>query len=306
MGAKLESRMSDLESGLRTPVSRFQIPDSGFRIPQTFRTDYVDSTWLALAPYESTTVVFHAWVATPDTFDLISYTTLIGDTWPADDTANGLVAVRSIRHDVGVLGITTPSGDIDRGDTVIPKATVGDFGTERETFKVKLWIIGSSYHDSTTIQLLAQQSGPVEFSPWIAGAPGQYLVKCSTALYDDVDPTDDFVVDSFYVVSTGTEESGLTPKIPPRVTLSGGAPNPFIARTMIAFGLPKSLPFRLAVYGSNGDLVRTLSSGNAGPGCYTAGWGGADESGRGVAPGVYFVRLETEGPPLTRKLVKLQ
>jgi len=239
----------------------------------------------------------------PDTYNLVSYTAFIGDTYPANDTTTGLVAVRSIRHDVGTLGVQAPLGSIKQNDTVAPKAVVGNFGTERETFLVNFWIIGTPYHDTVTTFLLAQQSGPVTFSPWVAESLGHYLVKCSTALYDDVDPADDFVVDSFDVVSSGIEAPGYAPEAPSRMTLSDGAPNPFVARTTVVYGIPKAQPFRLAVYGADGELVQVLASGMTSPGFHSAEWRG---TASGEPPGIYFVRLETGGASLIRKIVKLE
>jgi hypothetical protein len=269
-------------------------------------TSYLDSVWLALAPGESAVCQFPVWTATPpETFSFAAATVLANDTNPDNDTAAGSVIVRRILHDVGVLAILAPTGQNNLGDTVNPAAVLKDFGTESEVLQVR-FLIGTSWRDSLTDTLQPGAIDTVEFRSWIAEPVGPYVDKCSTALAGDMNPANDFVLDSFQVVATGATESSRRIGAPTSLKLAGGAPNPFCAHTSIAFGLPRGEQFLLSVYNSVGGLIRVLASGCFAPGYYTTGWNGIDEKGRTVARGIYFVRLQTRDAVLTRKLVRLQ
>jgi hypothetical protein len=84
-------------------------------------------------------------------------------------------------------------------------------------------------------------------------------------------------VDGAYEAGTGGP--GLT-----------SCPNPFVSETTITLSVPiGSAPFRyLVVYDGTGRKVRTLAAASADRGTFRATWDGTDDSGRQVAPGVYF------------------
>jgi hypothetical protein len=232
-------------------------------------------------------------------------TALPSDTNPANDSASGSFIIRHVVHDVGVLAILAPKGNLPNGDTVIPKAVIKDFGEGVEVFHVG-FMIGSSWRDSVTDTLQPGVVDTVSFHKWVATPVGHYFDRCSTALAGDADTANDQVRDSFWVVSTGTDEHSQPSAIPHNLVLAGGEPNPFNAHTLIPYGLPRGEQFQLAVYNPAGDLVRRLASGAAEPGYYTASWLGNDEKGGNVAKGIYFVRLQAGDAVVTRKLVKLQ
>jgi hypothetical protein len=52
--------------------------------------------------------------------------------------------------------------------------------------------------------------------------------------------------------------------------------------------------------------VATLYSGHHAPGAHSVAWDGRDDSGRGVASGIYFVRLEARDFQASRKMVLLK
>ena len=83
-------------------------------------------------------------------------------------------------------------------------------------------------------------------------------------------------------------------------------PNPFNPATTIRFSLANASRVTIAVYGVNGDLVRTLVDGNLRRGDHTVEWDGTDAHGRGVATGVYFTRMVTGSFKQTRKIVLLK
>lgn len=77
-----------------------------------------------------------------------------------------------------------------------------------------------------------------------------------------------------------------------RLTLLA-APNPFRGETTLRFELPRASLVRLSLYDTAGRLVRRLGGGPRSAGPQEERWDGLDRTGRRVAPGVYFVRLET-------------
>lgn len=88
------------------------------------------------------------------------------------------------------------------------------------------------------------------------------------------------------------------------VELSQNYPNPFNPGTSIAFTLPKTMPVRLTIYNSAGQLVKTLiedsvrSSGN-----HTIFWDGTNQAGQRVGGGQYLYRLRTPAGDLTRRMI---
>jgi flagellar hook assembly protein FlgD len=71
----------------------------------------------------------------------------------------------------------------------------------------------------------------------------------------------------------------------------------------ILFDVPNELPVSLAVFNANGQRVKTLASGTYPVGPRRITWTGEDEFGVRVAPGVYFVRLDTSNWKETKRFV---
>jgi hypothetical protein len=90
-----------------------------------------------------------------------------------------------------------------------------------------------------------------------------------------------------------------------RFYLAPNRPNPFAGDTRIAFGLPRTGGVRLSVYDVRGREVVRLIDENLDGGKHSVSWDGTDGSGRRVASGVYWCRLQTEDRALTRKMVRL-
>ncbi len=84
-------------------------------------------------------------------------------------------------------------------------------------------------------------------------------------------------------------------------------PNPFSSSTEIGFRLKDtSQPVRLAIYNLKGQQVKVLFSGKAKSGINLLLWDGTDHTGRAVAPGVYYYRLQSKGLTQTRKLLLIK
>ena len=83
---------------------------------------------------------------------------------------------------------------------------------------------------------------------------------------------------------------------PAALALSAPAPNPSDGAARLTFALPEGGPVRLAVYDVRGREVAVLADGRL-----EAGWHEAALPGRGLAAGVYVVRLEADGRVLTQR-----
>ena len=90
-----------------------------------------------------------------------------------------------------------------------------------------------------------------------------------------------------------TRVSGLAPV----------APNPFVTRTEMSFGLTREAAVTLQLFDVTGRLVRDFS------GVYAAGehalaWDGRDSEGRAVPAGVYFAKFVSPDESMSRKIVR--
>jgi uncharacterized delta-60 repeat protein len=92
-----------------------------------------------------------------------------------------------------------------------------------------------------------------------------------------------------------------------QLALHSPFPNPAHGATTLVFDLPNGGGrVDLAVYTVRGQLVRTLVRGSAERGRHTAVWDGADETGKPMATGVYFIRLAVSGSTRTEKLLMMR
>ncbi|MFA7331001.1 MAG: FlgD immunoglobulin-like domain containing protein [Candidatus Delongbacteria bacterium] len=113
------------------------------------------------------------------------------------------------------------------------------------------------------------------------------VVYCYRLEAVDLDGSSEFHPESIYVSSLSK---------PTGFTLGTNTPNPFNPVTTLRFVLPEVLPVSLEVYNINGQLVRTLLSGQTLPwGPHQLLWDGTNNQGKQVASGVYIYRLSTPG-----------
>jgi C1A family cysteine protease len=114
--------------------------------------------------------------------------------------------------------------------------------------------------------------------------------------FDESDATFSIVRD----VSGLVDEAAETPG---DVRLVGSERNPFTGSTHIFFAIPHRMDVSIRVFDAQGRLTKNLTHMTAGAGYHSVLWDGRSDSGRLAAPGVYFVRLDTETVGLTSKLV---
>jgi hypothetical protein len=117
------------------------------------------------------------------------------------------------------------------------------------------------------------------------------------AVYNDV-----YDADVLFSVTSVDDEQPL----PAATSLAQNYPNPFNARTLISFNLAEAGKVTLSVYNIVGQKVASLVDGQYQAGSYSVTWDGADASGKTVASGVYYYRLETNGRAETMKMTMLK
>ncbi len=232
-------------------------------------------------------------------FRLVSDSYITDDGWYVDDvTISGpptgntkpTVPVLNDPPDGGTVAVSTPlltvdnSSDIDPGDVL----TYG--------FRV--------YDDELCTSLVTSTSGVTEGSgttSWTVGAAlsdGTYYWRAYAD--DGTERSQLMETGSFIVESTGVGETVG------RLALYAASPNPFGGSAKISFAMPARGDAELSVYSVDGRLVRTLVSGEAGPGQVDLTWDGRDNSGSRVGNGLYFMRLTAAGETRHGKLVVLR
>jgi hypothetical protein len=102
-------------------------------------------------------------------------------------------------------------------------------------------------------------------------------------------------------VNPGVNTANETAKLPTAVALSQNFPNPFNPTTQIAFALPSASHVKLTVFDLTGRAVSVLFDGNKPAGFHQLPWDASRQ-----ASGVYFLRMETAGKVLTRKMTLLK
>ncbi|MDI6808720.1 MAG: FlgD immunoglobulin-like domain containing protein [Candidatus Eisenbacteria bacterium] len=86
----------------------------------------------------------------------------------------------------------------------------------------------------------------------------------------------------------------------------GASPNPFGRSTTVSVSLPSSRAVRVDVFNVNGDLVKTLFSGQVPVGKHSIVWDGTGRDGANVPSGIYLVRAASGSESLMRKIVLLR
>lgn len=83
-------------------------------------------------------------------------------------------------------------------------------------------------------------------------------------------------------------------------------PNPFNPLTNIAFYMGKEDKISLDIYNIRGQKVHSLYNGRLKAGQHSLQWDGKDDNKRGVATGIYFVRIQTPAKTHVMKMMLLK
>jgi hypothetical protein len=105
--------------------------------------------------------------------------------------------------------------------------------------------------------------------------------------------TNDFSLNRDYILTPATPTSVQgNSTMPLSYTLEQNYPNPFNPSTQITFSLPVLSNVTLTVYNLLGQEVAVLINSVTPPGSHAVEWNGKDGTGRSIASGVYFYRLQ--------------
>lgn len=178
---------------------------------------YTENTGQVLASGEERIINFNQWQPTRGTYAVRCSVYLIGDAVQTNDTLSNSVTVRV--KDVGVVSIDNPSGSFDSIGSVIPIATLKNYGTASETFNVK-FRIGSVYAQTRAKTLNPGQQDTVGFPGWIP-VRGTYQIQCSTMLASDVMYSNDTTTNSVTVL---VKNIGITQIVSPTGTIDSSPP----------------------------------------------------------------------------------
>ena len=135
-----------------------------------------------------------------------------------------------------------------------------------------------------------------------SGAYNAYPYTRSGSVYVADHPTGLFV---FSVEGHAGEATGVARR-PGIARLGPNYPNPFNPVTTIEYETLSLARVTLRVYDVSGALVRTLADGTVPAGSHQARWDGTDDTGRAVASGVYYCRLQAGGESEARRMVLLK
>lgn len=148
----------------------------------------------------------------------------------------------------------------------------------------------ATFEEPAVITALAVGNTTAEVSLW--GVTGSVEVVVSEASIlsgiDDYDDEDHPVI--------GRSTTRLQPNYP----------NPFNPQTTISYSIPKGSHVRLSIYDVQGRFVTDLVNEYREKGSYRKVWDGRNRNGVTVSSGVYFVRLESAGQVLSRKIVMIK
>jgi spore coat protein A, manganese oxidase len=131
---------------------------------------------------------------------------------------------------------------------------------------------------------------------------GKYVYHCHILAHEENDMMRPYEVT---MTGEGPMVAGTT-TLPDAVYLANGASEPFRGRSAVFYGVPYEQKVRLSVYNSLGQEVRSLVNGPVKAGHQRVTWNGTDNSGRQVAAGAYFYKLETASGSQTQRATLLR
>ncbi len=101
-------------------------------------------------------------------------------------------------------------------------------------------------------------------------------------------------------------ESGGPGAVEGATFLAPNVPNPFRHTTAIRFRLERPGPVALEIFDVSGRRVRSLARPSLPGGYHQVEWDGRTDGGVAAAPGVYFVRMETNRGAFQRRIVMVR
>ena len=118
----------------------------------------------------------------------------------------------------------------------------------------------------------------------------------------DSKPGTDWIYSNYPGLVLGIENA-VKETMNPGFELLQNSPNPFNSTTAIGFTLPRERSVQMKIYGTSGELLTTLVSGNFSAGDHSALWNCSDHTGDTVPTGVYFCKLVSGNFTETKKMI---
>ncbi|MCB5270451.1 MAG: T9SS type A sorting domain-containing protein [Candidatus Cloacimonetes bacterium] len=131
--------------------------------------------------------------------------------------------------------------------------------------------------------------------------PGTYYYWLQIA---DLNGSESFHGPLTLVYEEGNDQQ--TPVIPKVTELKKVFPNPFNPSATISYALVDAAPVSIRIYNSRGQLVRSFEEGLQNAGNYNLAWNGDDNSGRSLATGVYYIRMQAGNQSFNKKAVLMK
>ncbi len=151
-----------------------------------------------LAPGDTVRLNFDNWNAIERGAHTVACSTqLAGDLVAANNRATRSVTVRVL--DAQAVRITAPTGTVDSGSTVTPRAWVRNRGSVTVTFSATLRIGGAYSNTQNATNLAPGDSVQLAFANWTATQRGTFATICTVALAGDVDAANNRIGDSVIV-----------------------------------------------------------------------------------------------------------
>ena len=145
----------------------------------------------------------------------------------------------------------------------------------------------------------------VEIGTFTTEAPAHELMFVYNENVDGVPQVRDLAPE-FVGGSVSLSSRNPNAALPTDFALSQNVPNPFNPSTDISFALPTDSKVSLSIYNVLGQHVKTLVDDYMRAGNQTITWDGTDATGRTVASGVYFYKLNANDFSSTKKMMMLK
>jgi C1A family cysteine protease len=174
-------------------------------------------------------------------------------------------------------------------DTPVPLTQGQDF-----CIALELSSGGQPYDRTSEVPVLLGASYKVIVES--ASEPGQSYYRSMSGgsewqdLYE-YDNSANFCIKGLTVAAATDVPQGSSTALPQDYALQQNLPNPFNASTEIRYQIPQEERVSLKIYNTLGQEVAILVDANQGAGQHRVTWDGRDLSGREVASGLYFCRL---------------
>ncbi len=150
-----------------------------------------------------------------------------------------------------------------------------------------------------------------QYLQWSLGDPVSWKERVrNAAIYEYQHNRNPFVDHPEFAIGIydSTSVTAVRPAAAPQhAMLQAAMPNPFQARTVLAYDLARQGRVELRIYDVSGRLVRSLVPGAVqAAGHHSVEWDGRDLAGGATVAGLYFGRLEAGGESNVRRLVRIR